>query len=169
MEYVIFDDGEPADYIEDLGLMHRFKYVVGIDPGVHTGLVIFSDGEMIMHHTCTPLETIEYLGTLAGNCLVVMEDSRLQSYVFTGDNLKESPRLKIARNVGMVDMLCKIYEVASGMARIIKVSPQTKGAKFSTNEKLSKAVGYKVELGSQHERDAFLLAYRYRSARDDTN
>ena len=81
---------------------------IGIDPGQRTGIAIYRVGELRELRTVAPSDIYALLVEHAP-ALVVFEDSRMQSPVFSrGTN----PRalLKIARNVGEIDQLCRQIE-----------------------------------------------------------
>ena len=132
---------------------------IGIDPGQRTGVAIYRDGKLCELRTVAPAE-IEALIVEHAPALVVFEDSRMQSPVFSRGT---SPRamLKIARNVGEIDQLCRQIEDICKRLVVprIGVSPLRKGSKL-TAERFAKVTGWQGR-SNQHERDAAMCAFRY--------
>ena len=138
--------------------------VIGIDPGVNTGVAIFTDGRLVGMCTITPFYVAAVLDEIRP-WLVVVEDSRLQSHIWTGPKAHGAAALKVARNVGMVDWMCACIQDACETREIVfhAVSPRAKGGKVA-------AAGFRALTGwrkrcSQHARDAAMLAWPYRRAR----
>lgn len=143
--------------------------VIGLDPGIKTGVCYFKDGEYSHCTTMTPLETLRTLAQLEPETIVLIEDSNLQSFNFTAAKASGSTelKLKIARDVGKVDMVSHLYvNVASDRpgVEVIRVSPLKKGAKFPNTTRLESVTGLKLGKLNQHERDALQLAFPYRHA-----
>ena len=138
--------------------------VMGIDPGEQTGAALYLDGILSELFTTSPAQ---YGALLAGYTpdLLVIEDSRLQSHVFTGPQETSKVRLKIARNVGMVDGFCSILTRLAETLEIpmIGVSPLGKGAKINAAQ-LATITGWTGK-SNQHERDAAAVAHKYRNWR----
>ena len=140
--------------------------VIGIDPGVDNGIAIFVDGKLIKLDTFT---VIGLVGWLPQQCtdktVIVLEDSRDQSYMFNGDKLSRPQALKIARNVGMVDQVCRIVEeicTIRPVKKLIKVSPLKKGAKVEDCKIFNAQTGWDKK-SNQHNRDAAIVAWRFRN------
>lgn len=135
--------------------------VLGIDPGEQTGVAVYQDGALYTLFTVTPDQYGAVLADYKPDLLVI-EDSRLQSHVFTGP--KESPevRLKIARNIGMVDGFCSIItRMAESLdIPLIGVSPLGKGAKLDADQ-LASMTGWTGK-SNPHTRDAATVAWQYR-------
>ena len=137
--------------------------IIGIDPGQRTGVAVYRDGALIELRTVSPDQIAGVLEELAPE-LVVFEDSRRQSAVF-GRGVNPRAMLKIARNVGEVDQICRqICETCRRLEiDIIAVSPLAKGAKMSADQ-------FRAHTGwsgrsNQHERDAAMVAWQYRRMR----
>lgn len=139
--------------------------VIGIDPGVKNGLAEYENGVLVSVHTYPVIKLIRLLPNYiqCHPCIVVMEDSRMQSYMFTGSDKNRATALKMARNVGMVDMVCNLVECIcrdSG-TRLITVSPKGKGEKLDSSKF---TLITKSELvTNQHTRDAAMVAWPYRN------
>ena len=135
--------------------------VMGIDPGEQTGCALYRGGILSELFTVTPAQ---YGAVLAGYKpdLLVMEDSRLQSHVFTGPKESPAARLKIARNIGMVDGFCSILtRMAESLdIPLIGVSPLSKGAKLDADQ-FEALTGWTGK-SNQHTRDAAAVAWQYR-------
>lgn len=133
--------------------------IIGIDPGQRTGVAVYRDGALIELRTVSPDQIAGVLEELAPE-LVVFEDSRKQSAVFIrGTNARSM--LKIARNVGEVDRLCRQIEALCDRMRIacVGVSPLRKGSKLSA-ARFCDVTGWSGR-SNQHERDAAMCAFRY--------
>lgn len=139
------------------------RTLIGIDPGKNTGIAIYRDGALHQLHTLSP-DMIESLLVRVRPDLVVYEDSRQQSAVFSrGTNARAT--LKIARNVGEIDMLCRQIEDMCRRHGLesLGVSPLRKGAKLDA-DRFAAVTGW-VKRSNQHERDAAMCAYKYRNAK----
>ena len=97
--------------------------------------------------------------------LVVIEDSRQESYVFTGPRVTGRAKYKIARNIGMIDGFCYVLQALCEALEIeaILVSPTTKGRKLKAAI-FAQVTGYEGRT-NQHERDAAMVARPYRHIR----
>lgn len=133
--------------------------VLGIDPGVNTGLALYRDSKLVGMRTVTPLRLIDALRQVCPD-MVVMEDSRLQGAVWH----KSPGAVKIARDVGRIDGWCDLIEAACTHmgTDLIKISPKDKGAKLDAVA-FQAATGWKGQTNA-HERDAAMVAYPYRKA-----
>lgn len=136
--------------------------ILSIDPGMKSGAAIFDNGQCIFFKTLRgPVETIDFIRDNHSS-LVICEDSRLQSHVFTAPSLNAQSRLKVARNIGMVDMCCYLIQAECERMQIdyMAVSPKAKGKKLDANG-LTKLTGIRLAT-NQHERDAIVLGWPYR-------
>ncbi len=134
--------------------------IIGLDPGVHTGVAMFSNGRLASLATCPPHMLAEAIKDASR---VIFEDSRLTSFMFT--TVKSRPAaLKMARNVGEIDAWCRLITSLCEAAGIPAhgISPQNKGAKLSATE-FNRFTGWTGK-SNQHERDAAMVAYPYRRA-----
>ena len=136
--------------------------VMGFDPGEQTGAALYRDGTLSELFTTLPAQYGAVLANYKPDLLVV-EDSRLQSHVFTGPNESAKARLKIARNIGMVDGFCSILARMAETLEIpmIGVSPLGKGAKINAAQ-LATITGW-TGRSNQHERDAAVVSHKYRN------
>ena len=137
--------------------------VIGIDPGMNTGMARYVDGVLVELETVMPWEVRIALAALRPS-LVVFEDSRKQSHTWTRIASRDAS-LKMARNVGEIDAWCKLIEAecAALGIRCIGVSPTGKGAKLAAPA-FSKLTGWTGK-SNQHARDAALVAFPYRNSR----
>lgn len=149
--------------------------VMGVDPGEQTGIAVYRNGRLAELLTICP---VRYGSFLACNMpdMLVIEDSRLQSHVFTAHLASTSKvlsaaqvkiALKIARNVGMVDGYCSLLEdIADSLGiPLIQVSPRDKGAKVGA-ERFGRITHWTGK-SNQHERDAAMVSWRYRNWRQE--
>lgn len=144
--------------------MQKPKYILSLDPGASTGFALFEDGVLVNVRTVSPLEALSYI-MLGGLHKVIVEDSTLQSKVFTAPKVTGASKLKIARNIGEIDGYCKLIKLACEDAKIPchQISPMGKGAKLKAPEftELTKWAG---KTTNQHERDAVMVGWMYRGA-----
>lgn len=137
--------------------------ILGIDPGSNTGLATYIFGKLVHLDTIAPVEIAARI-ELARPARVVFEDSRLLSYTWT--TIKSRPAaLKMARNVGEVDAWCKLIVAVCEQLAIPAhgISPKGKGAKVGA-EQFTRITGWD-ERSNEHERDAAMVAWPYRSAK----
>lgn len=137
--------------------------IIGIDPGVNTGLAFISNGMLIDLAAIHPLDIVENLKDFSP-ARVVFEDSRLTSPVW-GRGTSAAARIKIARNVGQVDMVCGLIVTACERLGIPAhgISPKGKGAKLNAAQ-FKEVTGWTGK-SNQHERDACMVAWTYRGAK----
>jgi hypothetical protein len=134
--------------------------VIGIDPGESTGFAQFENGKLTRLWTFKPLQAIAYLQS-RDEGLYVMEDSRLQSFVFDRD-VNAKCTLKIARNIGQIDMLCGLYESALSRNQLIKLSPLQKGSKVTDASMFNAITGWENK-SNQNSRDSAMVAFPFRN------
>jgi len=136
--------------------------ILGIDPGQQTGLAIYQNGELVNLVTVTPYEITDHIKNHNPD-RVIFEDSRLTSPIFAR-GVSRLALLKIARNVGMVDMMCSMIVDACERLGIPAhgISPKDKGVKLDA-EAFNKHTHWK-DKSNQHTRDAAMVAYKFRNA-----
>ena len=136
--------------------------VIGIDPGQHTGVAEYLDGRLSALATIQPTRISAMLENVGAD-LVVYEDSRLQSHVWTRVKAPAAAA-KMARNVGMVDAWCLLIETECARLGIkcIGMSPREKGAKLNAEQ--FRAVTGWAGRSNEHERDGAMVAWRLRNA-----
>lgn len=136
--------------------------IMGIDPGVQTGIAIYRAGQLSELHTIAPHEIS---GCIAGNKpgRVIFEDSRLTSFMFNQVKIRAAA-LKMARNVGEIDAWARLIVAVCGELCIpcLGVSPKGKGKKLDAKE-FAAATGWLAK-SNQHERDGAMVAFPYRRA-----
>lgn len=139
--------------------------VLGIDPGINTGVAVFIDGRLTKLETIHPAEVPAYIEK-AQPARVVFEDSRLQSHVWTNSHSRAAAA-KMSRNVGEVDAWCRLIAHACGKLGIPAhgISPKGKGSKVMDPDSFNEMTGW-VGRSNQHTRDAAMVAWRYRRAAD---
>jgi hypothetical protein len=137
--------------------------ILGIDPGANTGVAVYRNGKLEWLMTWNPWEIPAELA-LHGADRVVYEDSRLTSPVWSRGT-SAAARIKIARNVGQVDAWCSLIVAVCGELEIPAhgISPKNKGAKLDAAH-FARVTGWAGHC-NQHERDAAMVAWPYRSAK----
>lgn len=137
--------------------------VIGMDPGANTGVAFYQDGRLLALETITP-HKIERVLTTCKPTRVVFEDSRLQSHTWTTVKSRAAA-LKMARNVGQVDQICsQITAICDELGIPVHgISPQGKGAKVAAAA-FGRITGWEGR-SNEHERDAAMVAWKYRGAR----
>ena len=137
--------------------------ILGIDPGSNTGVASYIGGKLKHLATIEPVEIAARIEAVRPS-RVVFEDSRLLSYTWT--TIKSRPAaLKMARNVGEVDAWCKLIVAVCAQLDIPAhgISPKGKGAKVGS-EQFERITGWAAR-SNEHERDAAMVAWPFRSAR----
>lgn len=136
--------------------------IIGIDPGVNTGIATYQKGALVGLQTIEPHQIGAYL-LEAKPTRVIFEDSRLISFMFTQVKSRAAA-LKMARNVGEIDGWCRVITSVCGELGIPfhGISPKAKGAKVGATE-FARVTGWLAQ-SNQHERDAAMVAFPYRRA-----
>lgn len=137
--------------------------VIGLDPGLNAGIAIYENGKLTELLTIEPINLADIFSHYSGEPLfIVFEDSRLQSHVWVPSQSK-GVAANIARKIGMVDAwcymierLCENYDIA-----YMRISPKAKGEKLNA-EDFKRITGW-TEKSNQHERDAAMVAWQFRS------
>jgi hypothetical protein len=137
--------------------------ILGIDPGAHTGVATYVGGQLTDLETVGPHQ-IERLIRGRAPARVVFEDSRLQSHTWTSSASKAAAA-KMARNVGQVDAWCNLITAICEELSITAhgISPAGKGAKLNALQ-FASVTGW-LQRSNEHERDAAMVAWKYRGAR----
>lgn len=135
--------------------------ILGIDPGQQTGLAIYQGGKLTQLETVAPYQIANHIKSHWPD-RVIFEDSRLTSPIFAR-GVSRLAMLKIARNVGMVDMVCHMIVDACDRMGIPAhgISPKDKGAKLDA-EKFNRETHW-TDKSNQHTRDAAMVAFRFRN------
>ena len=137
--------------------------VIGIDPGLNTGVAIYKDGKLTELLTIEPIGLPDVLNSIFDEpTFIAFEDSRLQSHIWIPSQSK-GVAANIARKVGMVDAwcymierLCESYDIA-----YMRISPKAKGEKLNA-EDFKRITGWTGK-SNQHERDGAMVAWQFRS------
>ena len=137
--------------------------IFGIDPGSSTGVATFIGGKLVHLDTIEPQEIAARI-ELSRPSRVILEDSRLQSYVWTTSTSKPAAA-KMARNLGEIDAWCKLIVAVCERLDIPShgISPLGKGQKMSADQ-FERITGWSKQ-SNQHERDAAMVAWPYRGAK----
>ena len=142
--------------------MTHGRTLLGIDPGVRTGLAIFREGELVALETIRPLEIERTIRALNPH-RVIFEDSRLEKRAWNArSKANYGAALATARSLGHVDALCAlIVEVCQELGISAHgISPTAKGAKLDAAT-FARATGW-TEGSNQHCRDAAMVCWPYR-------
>jgi hypothetical protein len=137
--------------------------IIAIDPGSVNGIAKFNQGELVEVFDLSPIDLFVHLIDNTGWIdMVIIEDSRMISHLYTGENKKRPVALNMARKVGQVDRLCGMIEDFCKQYKkpLISISPKGKGAKM--NDERFKAITGWEQRTSQHQRDAVQVGWRYR-------
>ena len=143
------------------------RIIMGIDPGAHTGIALYTDGKLTQLSTVPPSD-IQATITHIRPARVVFEDSRLISHTFT--TVRSRPAaLKMARNVGEIDAWCRLITQVCESLRIpaLGISPKGKGAKADAAA-FERITGWTGQ-SNQHTRDAGMVAWPHRNAKGRSN
>jgi hypothetical protein len=140
--------------------------ILGIDPGASTGVATFIDGELVQLDTITPGK-IERTIRDVMPARVVFEDSRLETRAWNArTKAAYGAALATARSLGQVDAWCRLITEVCGELGIPAhgISPTAKGAKVQA-DRFAIITGWKGG-SNEHTRDAAMVAWPYRSARN---
>jgi hypothetical protein len=140
--------------------------ILGIDPGASTGVATFIDGDLVQLDTITPGK-IERTIRDAMPTRVVFEDSRLETRAWNArTKAAYGAALATARSLGQVDAWCRLITEVCGELGIPAhgISPTAKGAKVQA-DRFAIITGWKGS-SNEHTRDAAMVAWPYRSARN---
>ena len=137
--------------------------ILGIDPGANTGVASFIGGKLVHLCTISPVEIADKLESVRP-ARVILEDSRLQSYVWTTSTSKAAAA-KMARNLGEIDAWCKLIVAVCERLDIPAhgISPLGKGHKMAADQ-FERITGW-TGRSNAHERDAAMVAWPYRGAK----
>lgn len=140
--------------------MSAAPVVVGVDPGVVTGVAIFRRGRLDLFVTTDHADALLLIRD-AHPSLVVLEDSR-KDPLYARSGVTARGMARIARSVGEIDQRCREIEdmCKSEGIDIICVSPRGKGRKIDAAE-FAAVTGWTCRT-NQHIRDAVMVAWPYR-------
>lgn len=141
--------------------MSAGQTILGLDPGVRTGVAIYVLGRLQTLRTIPPDQIGSEIAAVFGLDGIVYEDSRQGTIWTTHRNPRAA--LKMARNVGEIDGWCRMIVQAAERLGVpaLGVSPRQKGRKLDAGE-LCTLTGW-AGRSNQHERDAAAVAWPYRS------
>lgn len=133
--------------------------IVGVDPGVHTGLAIWSrtDRKLLDVQTTTitaAMTLVRMMHDFGSLHSVVFEDARLRSWF-------ASKGREALQGAGSIKRDCSIWqEFLEGLEGVPfkPVSPQSKGAKLDAAQ-FAKLTGWTGRT-SEHARDAAMLIWK---------
>ncbi len=149
--------------------------IIGIDPGVHTGVAVYINGKLT--YMATPAMPIlaaidlvlSYQTALyeremdgkSGSLLVIFEDARMIGGIGGARRGSKADTARL-RGAGSVQRDCGIWDefLTKHQIEHRKISPRQKGAKLSA-EKFKSVTGWTAAT-NQHSRDAAMLVWPYR-------
>lgn len=147
---------------------NKYRYAVGIDTGVHTGIAVWD----CMEHRFTMIETmqihqaLEHVRTLSeygGGCKVYIEDPRKRKWYGHYDKKAgrwvETTNANAQQGVGSVKRDAKIWEdmcTDKGIPFAL-LKPMQNGTKLS-DDYFKKITGWKGRT-SEHSRDAAMIVF----------
>lgn len=133
--------------------------VLGIDPGQNTGMALYSENTIIELFTIQPIGLLDVIYQYEPE-IVIYEDSRLQSHVWTGP-MPKAAAMKVARNLGQIDAWCSLIVEICAKRHIPcrGISPKDKGAKVDS-KRFKEVTGW-IGKSNQHERDAAMVAWPF--------
>ncbi|WP_280192134.1 hypothetical protein [Delftia sp. PS-11] len=143
--------------------------ILGIDPGANTGVAFYRDGVLSDLQTIEPHELERFIKgpAAAGAARLVFEDSRLEKRLWNARTKGAiGSALATARSVGEVDGWCRLITRFCGEQGIPAhgISPTVKGAKVDADA-FGRITGW-TKRSNQHERDAAMVAWKFRRAAD---
>ena len=139
--------------------MKQYRFIIGIDPGVNTGLSIWNpQTQLFVEVTCVPihkaLEKVFYTNHL-NTIFVRVEDARLRKWY--GKVGRE-----VLQGVGSVKRDCKIWEdFLKDMNIDHEFAHPLKGGTKWTAEQFKKYTGWSGQT-NEHGRDSALLVYKFK-------
>lgn len=133
--------------------------VIGIDPGVNTGLAINDNGQYTLH-TCGIVEAMAHIKMQIykepqSEIFVRFEDARKRNWFGNAGREQLQGAGSIKRDSAIWQEFCELYHL-----QYEAVSPQSKGKKLSDSQfKLYTKITGRT---SQHSRDAAMLIFNYK-------
>lgn len=140
--------------------------IIGMDPGVETGVATYHSGVLVELQTIEPHELERFLRATHAS-RVVFEDSRLSGRLWNArKKVALGAALASARSVGEIDGWCRLITQYCAELGIPAqgISPSAKGAKLDAAA-FASITGW-AKRCNQHERDAAMVAWPYRRAAD---
>lgn len=142
--------------------------VIGIDPGVHTGVAVYIDGKL---HRCESMGAHEAWALVRGlaECgppvMVVFEDARLIGGI-GGAKVGSKEAAARAQGAGSVKRDCALWaELLEELGCPYRsISPKAKGAKVGAEE-FARITGWSWRTNC-HGRDAAMIAWAFRNQRN---
>lgn len=143
----------------------NYKYIIGIDCGVVTGLALWLCGNRKLEvvESCSIIEAMNFITGFVTSgkeeVLVRVEDARLRTWIPQGKNEKEERGRR--EGAGSVKRDAKIWEEFLTYHNIPfeMVAPKNNKTK-TTAEYFAKITGWK-EKTNEHARDAAMLVYGF--------
>lgn len=141
----------------------QIDYVIGIDPGVDTGVAVLSLNLGVIEDIFSMKihVAMDYVDSCIDNSLIVVEDARLWNGYRRGITSSEMRSRQMG--AGSVKRDCTIWEefLADNEAFYQLLPPSAKGRKISHAE-FKMFTGWSGGTTNQHKRDAAMLIHQYR-------
>jgi hypothetical protein len=141
--------------------------VIGIDPGTHTGVAVYRDGQLTICEAMGAHDAFDLVRQLAAaeTVMVVYEDARLIGGI-GGARAGSRDAAARAQGAGSVKRDSALwFELLEKLGcSYHRISPRAKGGKLTRNE--FKALTKWDAQTNQHGRDAAMIAWTYRNWRN---
>lgn len=139
--------------------LKKYKYLIGIDPGVCTGMTVYSRWDKRIRHIATikihaAMKAVEYWNeTYPKEIFVRVEDARQRKWFGKTDR-------ELLQGAGSIKRDCKIWEdyLVSIGVDFEMVPP--KNNKTKLNAEVFKKITGLVDKTTEHSRDSAMLVYK---------
>ena len=139
--------------------MKPYDYIIGIDPGTHTGLAVWNGKRL--HTVATymihrAMQDVRIHLAFSDNILVRIEDARLRTWYGNdkGDRAKSQGVGSIKRDCAIWEDFCKDLGIDYEMVKPGRVKTKLTAASFKN------LTGWEGRT-TEHSRDAAMLCYKY--------
>lgn len=141
----------------------EIDYVIGIDPGVDTGVAVMNLNLGVIEEVYSMKihAAMDFVDGYVDSSLIVVEDARLWNGYRRGITAQEM-RVR-QQGAGSVKRDCAIWEdyLKEAEAFFVLLAPSAKGRKISHAE-FKMFTGWSGGTTNQHKRDAAMLAFPYK-------
>ena len=140
------------------GVMKKYDYIIGIDPGTHTGLAVWTGLNLAQVQTLMIHEALLAVHDWNGlvNIFVRIEDARLRTWYGNdkGDRAKSQGVGSIKRDCAIWEDFCKDLGIDYEMVKPGRVKTKLTAASFKN------LTGWEGRT-TEHSRDAGFLCFKY--------
>jgi hypothetical protein len=145
--------------------MVRYDYIIGIDPGVTTGLSVWDGDRLLVVESSTILEAIERVKMWndgGAKIFIRLEDARKRKWF--GKSSRE-----VLQGAGSIKRDCKIWEdfLTEQKIEFELVAPKNNKTKVAARF-FNRLTGWKAST-NEHSRDAAMLVYKFNCNRVVSN